>query len=120
MSHADPSGGAVSGVSHNTPTRPTMTKPTKPTYEIPYWLRLGIPRSCQGQMVEESYGIDSELGVVVCRTHDRSDGTVTWALCDLDDSELGALEGYDANGAADPPECDGDWREVSVVREDDA
>jgi hypothetical protein len=91
-----------------------MTAATK-TYRIPEWLRLGVPGSCQGQTIECSYGIDLQSGVAVCRSFDRSDRTTSWAIADLTDEEMDALEHYDAGGASYPPSVEADYVTVDVI-----
>jgi len=85
-----------------------------PRYTIPYWLRMGTPRSCHDHLALARYGIDLQSGVAVMHTRDRCDGEECWYLCDLTEDEQIALEGYDAGGATDPPVVSGSWREVNA------
>ncbi len=70
-----------------------------------------VPPVCQGQTVEVAYGADWEERIVVRRTHDRSDGRVSY-------------EWASAEGIADeeqwepwnhPPQlrAGAEWREVA-------
>ena len=87
------------------------------TYTIPAWMTLGTPRACQGQIIERSYGIDMQSGVVVCKSYDRSDRATTWMIAEMTDAEMEALESYDAGGANEAPTVEAEWVEVSVRHE---
>ncbi len=63
-------------------------------------MKLGTPRSEQGQMVERSYGWHE--GALYMRVHDRSDGEVAWYVAD-EESAADLPEGYDPGGENEPP-----------------
>jgi hypothetical protein len=61
----------------------TMTKiTTTQAADLEYYMQ---PRD-QGQIVEVSYACDPDRGLLVRRSHDRSDGTTVYAAAEIDES----------------------------------
>lgn len=86
-------------------------------YRVPGWLRLGVPGSAQGQMIERAYGLDLQSCVAVCRERDRSSGEVRWLVADLTDEEVVALEYYAAGGESYPPNVESPYEVVEIAFE---
>jgi hypothetical protein len=70
-----------------------------------------VPPVCQGQTVEVAYGADWEERIVVRRTHDRSDGRVSYAYASAE--ELADEEQWEPWDH--PPQLreGAEWREVA-------
>ncbi len=86
---------------------------------IPEWMSFGTPQSCQGQMIEESYGVDLQAGLVVRRSADRSTGETTWWVADLTEEEQDELEYYDAGGSVSEPDVAAPYVQALVSMPDD-
>lgn len=81
--------------------------------DIDYPMTFITPPECRGQTVEVSYaGIHD--GRVLRRTHDRSDGSITYDVADLDEE----AEGDDESpiGLNREPYTEGPWRPVTEIR----
>ncbi len=78
-------------------------------------MKMGTPRSCQGQMVDVSFGWDS-CGRLYRRVHDQSDRTTEWYVADKDEAS-NVPESYDPNGHDYPPPGVETWTKCAAPRE---
>lgn len=79
-------------------------------------MRMGTPRSEQGQTVEYSYGWSG--GVYYRRRVDLSDRSVSWERADQRSADRIASSSYDAGGAPRPPVV-ARWISCAEPREDE-
>jgi hypothetical protein len=88
------------------------------TYTRPHWLKMGTPRHYRGQPDEHRYGVDLESGLAVRSIRDSQTGKVEWAVAELTEEALGALESYDAGGQDEAPRgLATDYEPVQVIEE---
>ena len=79
-----------------------------------------VPPECQGQIVEVAYMCAGD--VILMRTTDRSDGSVSYQIAEIEADDWSWYETYEqANGS--PPIADDRWqpidaRRVAAIRDD--
>ncbi len=67
-----------------------------------------------GQMIDVHYAVDWSHGLLVCRTHDRSDRTTTYQVRDLDDEASEEESEFEPQNSQ-LPKCIGEWRTATIA-----
>lgn len=68
-------------------------------------MRMHTPPANQGQMIEVSYGVDGDAGLLYRRTLDRSEQSESWSCVDLAD----VPESWAGAWNEEPPVADDAW-----------